>query len=325
MFSKLIFCLLVVIIQIVRMHTANGCDITRSSIICSGSKIGNSNLMELNQILRERYPKSYFLQVFISNTAITEIPKDTFSDITFENLLIDDNPRLASVDANAFAEQSCKTMFVINNPQLSDNALFQLSDKLNVYELIDFGFNGFKVCLLSNCFKLDCVLTKFFLFKQEIPSNAFSNFSKNALVSQTKKVKKLVLSNNQITMIGSNAFNQIDQCQEIDINQNKIDTISSYAFNLTTNSKSHISITLSNNQLTSESFVANFLLVNKSATVLLMLANNKITELKQSIFEPLLLSGNVSIDVQSNPINCELVKWITDNSQYKSKVIELNC
>lgn len=83
--------------------------------------------------------------MIISETSITKIPAGTFADITFENLLIEGNQELKSIDEAAFASQSIKTLYVISNSALSDNGLYRLTNRLQVTESIDFDFNLLKV------------------------------------------------------------------------------------------------------------------------------------------------------------------------------------
>lgn len=141
------FVLRIVVILGICLLASQACEITPSSIICNGYHIKDASLLQLKQILRERYRMAYFLQVLISETQLTAIPEQTFTDITFENILIDGNSMLKKIDLNAFQEQSCRTMAVINNQALQDDSLFALSSKLHVSESLDFDFNGLKVNL----------------------------------------------------------------------------------------------------------------------------------------------------------------------------------
>lgn len=104
---------------------------------------------------------------------------------------------------------------------------------------------------------------------------------------------------------------------------NRINSIASAAFNLTDVYVSHVLVNLEKNHLTSDSFSEDFLIFNTNVQVSLNLAHNKIIELRQEIFEPLLKTNKLVIDLTGNPIKC--ATWIASNVAYKAQIRGTHC
>jgi hypothetical protein len=79
------------------------CHCDRDSIFCGGhNSIDLKNIFHnLSSTLKS--DKKHFKSFSLNNTAIKELPENTFGDITFESLFISNAPNLTSIHTKAFS------------------------------------------------------------------------------------------------------------------------------------------------------------------------------------------------------------------------------
>jgi len=114
--------------------------------------------------------------------------------------------------------------------------------------------------------------------------------------------------------------------RKIRLGQN-INFISTHAFDIRSNSHQRLTIDLSNNQLTTDSFESGVFL-NSKRPLFVNLTNNKLSHLDEFIFEPFLdLTIMNQIDVKDNPMVCDCrMKWLVKNSRnYQKQVVNAFC
>lgn len=295
--------------------TATTCLIQTERITCNGPTITDGSLLLLKDELHLRYNHMYFLELFISDSAVTRINSGTFADVQFENVYIQDNQHLTYIAPDAFTKQNTKSLLIINNPLLKNNSIYQLTNQLQVTEYVDFDFNALV----------------------EVPPYAFNDQLENNLPRQpvekisnnqpTKATfKKLVLSNNKIEKISSNAFHLLESCNEIYLNQNRLKYVSTRGFNLANSrpNPTNLRIMLNQNQLTSNSFENDFISLKDNINLFVDLSKNNIIELKEGIFRPL-LEKNIMIDFSSNPLNCQSIDWLQKDVKLMAKTKGIHC
>ena len=121
------------------------CDVQQAQVICTGDQINDASLLDLHMKIVDRLHGLYFQMLIITDTHMTNIPKNTFGTVLFENIIIENNPYLETIDADAFTEQTSKVLYIINNPLLKNNSIYKLTHRLHVSEAVDFDFNGLEV------------------------------------------------------------------------------------------------------------------------------------------------------------------------------------
>jgi len=84
-----------------------------------------------------------FRFIYIKNTNISEIRFESFTNIYFKNIVIEDNKKLIKIDPQSFPQIAINRLVVKNNPILGDINLYEFARKLNPFE-IDFSGNILK-------------------------------------------------------------------------------------------------------------------------------------------------------------------------------------
>lgn len=126
------------------------CSILNYAIICSGHQVNDDSLLKLIEQIKIGYAHMHFAQLIITETEITHIPADAFSDCTFESILVEGNAHLSTVHEQSFSvQQHCKSLVIINNALLTDNNIFKLVRQMNLLEDVDFEFNHLNVSVVT--------------------------------------------------------------------------------------------------------------------------------------------------------------------------------
>ena len=75
---------------------------------------------------------------------MTEFTENTFSDITFEQIDIEKCSSLKTINENAFAttNQVTRSIYIENNPKLSDLSIYTTMNKFAKAELLSFQDNN---------------------------------------------------------------------------------------------------------------------------------------------------------------------------------------
>ena len=131
------------------------------SITCNG--IAFNELIKMFELFQKYFNNSdkHFDEFYLNNTLITHLPSNVFKDSTFEEISIENNEKLKTIDKNAFNSSNSyiKRVFIKNNPVLSeglDNSLFKALSELknmeeiwfwnnNITEIPENAFNGTKM------------------------------------------------------------------------------------------------------------------------------------------------------------------------------------
>jgi hypothetical protein len=89
----------------------NSCFCNTTTIICGGNQIINLKkiFQEISLNLESENDK-HFEAFILNNTAITELEDNTFHDITFKSILINNAINLKRISANAFSVLNCETI-----------------------------------------------------------------------------------------------------------------------------------------------------------------------------------------------------------------------
>ena len=134
------------------------CSCNNDEIDCN-KMTENIDLVQMFQTLSKRLPKDekHFNEFLLNNTLNTELKENTFSDITFNIISINNCLKLKTIDKNAFNTTDMVTIKVVfrPNPLLisTDNSIFEILNKFVNVDYIEVE---------------DINIT-------EIPSNAFRN------------------------------------------------------------------------------------------------------------------------------------------------------
>ncbi len=212
----------------------------------------------------------HFKQLSITGTSINSIDDSLLGKATFDSIVIENNVNLIDITPNALGKGPNLIFSVKNNPKLSVEKLFALVKNLEITQFIDFSRNNLV----------------------EITDNAFRLTG--------SKLKSIKLDYNQISKVGSNAFND---------------------------NPALINIILSNNNLTENSFSdESFSLENRPENrVNLYLRNNLLKKLRENTFKKFMNNGMNTIDAMNNKFECDCdMKWLTDQ-RFKDNVQYVNC
>jgi len=274
------------------------CDQNIVSLSCEKAVI-NTEL--LTRIWLNIKPKNSFHLLNIRETNITTISRDTFISIKVENIVIENNHKLKSLDIKAFNSMQEINSFVLrNNSNFSDIHIFDLIKVLNPNE-VDLSRNLF----------------------DEIPSEAFAD--ENG--AKVYRVKSLKLDYNKIETIGSNAFIGLTKLTHLSLDHNMIKTLEEYSFKFI-EIFSHLFVSLKNNYLDNNSFNERTLDFEQKLTtsISLYLDNNNLTTLKENVFSKLILSPNDNqFNFFGNQFICDCnMKWLL-NATHKSNILNIMC
>jgi len=178
---------------------------------------------------------------------------------------------------------------IVNNPELSDNSVFELARNLNPTENIGFIGNGIK----------------------EIPANAFAANHSNS------KLKYILLNNNKIQKIGANAFAGHPNLLQITLHHNHIEHLENNSLKLDySNNGAHnglVFVFLNNNNLTADSFSPQTFGDIQQNSISLDLESNHLHELPQTVFKPFVEISGSLLYVYNNEFKCDCsMNWILD-------------
>ena len=164
------------------------------------------DLVQIFQTLGKQLPKTgkHFKSFELSNSSITELKENTFSDITFDTIFIHYSPKLRSIHRNAFngTDQVTKLLTIADNPILTspDNSIFDVLSKF---------INAQSIQIFRNNIT-------------EIPSNAFK--------SNQDQMFNLELNGETIKMLGNNSFSKMKSLTTLSIWNTSISNIPENAF-----------------------------------------------------------------------------------------------
>jgi len=265
--------------------------------MCSGLQVTDEAIKRVGARITEKAYMGNFRTLTISSTSITKLEKNTFANLFFENIIIEINNQLISIDGEAFSKHPVKRLFIKYNPKLEDTKIFDLVNHLQVYDTIELDGNAFK----------------------EIPSNAFK--SDDTQYSP----QNIYLSNNKIEKIGTNAFSSLPSLIHLSLDNNLISHIEDNAINLNQNQNKNLFIELKNNSLTAKSLTKNSIIIPSDSTATLGLEYNQLTDLPEVAFKPFADHYGNKILLFGNKFNCDCnMEWVYKH-QYKEDLREIFC
>ncbi len=257
------------------------CDEKLGSISCIGSAIADHELGLIGSNIKSG-SDSRFSSLTIQNTAITQLDNNTYIDANFDEIIIENNTQLISINNQSFKKGFVKNLYIRNNPKLNDS-IFSLLKYLKISDEIRFDGNDMK----------------------EIPSDAFDS-----------DAKSITLDHNRIERIHSNAFSSLPYLTHLSIDHNLIDSIEKNGLNFSVNNFRSMIVSLNNNKLTANSFSTHSLPKLKEISVSLHLENNHLTEFPEDVFRNFVEENQHKIYLNGNMFDCDCnIKWIIDKPQ----------
>ncbi len=287
------------------------CHCDKDSIFCGGhNSIDLKNIFHnLSSTLKS--DKKHFKSFSLNNTAIKELPENTFGDITFESLFISNAPNLTSIHTKAFSGTDTHRLtyeFNIYNTSLKNSP-----PNYDIFQAFSSMVNIKNIYLTQN--KIE-----------EIPDYAFKpiNGPENTL-------NLLYITDDTIKRIGNFAFQDLNHLYSLTIDSNKVNYISKNAFSFEESSDSLIDIDLSNLPLKGDSFeIGAFGDLKRPARINLSSRDGKrieqVTFLDQQVFEEFFIK-NPRNKLILNTVDCNDCRsyWLVKTEKYSSQTDEMRC
>lgn len=253
-----------------------------------------------------------FQWLYLSNSAITRLEADTLGGIRFDNVYIRHSSSLKTIDPMAFGNSSQFVKHIwINATKLSDKVM----DKRNAFKAIS---------SLTNLKTFEVISSRF----TSIPSLAFSNRSSIRTISFHNYNERQFLKR-----VNSKAFYKLSDLKRIDLRNNRISRINSFAFSFETESNHTLRIHLENNYLRSDSFSPKAFIGSNGRRVVLYLGaynqcNADLKTLDREVFEPFLAENKRNaIELYGCAIECDdRVLWMErPRSLLKRRIRHVRC
>jgi hypothetical protein len=202
------------------------CTCNDDIISCGGDN--SYNLKHIFQSISNHSDESgkHFRRFHLNNNATTELVEDVFTDITFDEIMIESAHNLTKIHSHAFTSTNLYTkyFFVYKVPLLS------ISPDYSIYTALS---------SMVNIEKIEMRYTDI----NTVQSNAFNSFGIQ------NKLKSIWIHNSNVQTIGNNAFYDLDNLEEIFLIYNDISSIASNAFHFRHSSNKTLKIYLNNNKL----------------------------------------------------------------------------
>ena len=262
---------------------------------CIGKHINGKTL---TNVLGRKNVVFDFELIYIHNTSVENLAKDHFGLQTFKYIYISDNSELSKIDPMAFVESFNHTVKLSINrcPRISLNNIINLANNFLRLDTLD---------LSSNLFT-------------EIPTRAFQPKNNSTIATQ---LQIILLDNNNITSIGSFAFFNLTNLISVHLINNEINKIQNNGLTFGKSIRSYgPNINLSNNNLTSKSFLEKSIENVIGSRIHIYLYNNPIDFLPKNVFKPYVHQKLVTLNFdKKNNITCDCkMKWIIQ-LDYKDK------
>jgi hypothetical protein len=269
---------------------------TLYQIECAGEQVNDEVLTAIAPKIINSVGK--FHELYIHDSKISDIAANTFAEIVFTNIIIENNEALKTVDPFAFKKGVIRRLAIRRNKALEDLRVYELARYLEPIDTIEFDGNAL----------------------EEIPQNAFTplNPGKN-------KLKRIFLNHNKIEKLHSNAFYGLPELVFIALDFNEIEEIHENGLKFSDGKmKRKITVKLNNNQNKEENIAHNSIEVPQNVSLELHMENNELTHLPQFEFNFLESEGN-KIYLLNNDIICDCsIKWALSSPQ-KNNIFNLQC
>jgi hypothetical protein len=247
--------------------------------------------------------EKHFKQFYLNNTAISELPEDTFEDITFDSIQIEEAFNLSLINTFAFnaTNQRLKEFYIHNS------LLRNFPPNYDIFTALSLMV-GIETIRITNS------------QIEEIPENAF-----RPLLGQQKNLTHIEFLNNAIKKIGNNAFQYLQLLDSLHLNYNPINHISRLAFNFLEKSTNSFFLAFYSSTLNSSTFEFGSLDNLKRPTEI-DLRFTGVKYLHQNIFENF-FSFNNENSIYTNTLDCEDCRsfWLFNNKKYRSQLTDVEC
>ena len=281
------------------------------------------DLVKIFQTLENNLTKTgkHFKVFHLNNTFISELKENTFSDITFDEILIKSCAKLKSIHKNAFntTDQVITILTIEDTPMLTspDNSIFQSLSKFVRAEYITLSLTNIT----------------------EIPSNAFQTIE-----GKQDHLDGLIFIGSSFRKLGNNAFSQFNNLSILQFLDTSIDFIPENAFQFNDDSEKPLTIIFQRNSKLncSVKFSKNSLIKFKRPTTIFFRSFStknyiscKMKYLEQKIFLPFLRSNkenqislhddSIDLRIKKEPqLNCSDCRnnWLLSNSELLKRVEE---
>ena len=273
-------------------------------VYCGGSShINLENIFDSmsNDLVSD---KKHFTHLTLTNSAVHQLNENTFRDITFESILIENSLNLSQIHRNAFTDTNWFTKsFSIKNcskmENKNDDLFYSLSKFRNLETLEIFDTN----------------IT-------EIPSFAFKPIN-----GYQNQLKTISIKGKMFRRIGDNAFRYLNSLTNLTFVDTSIALIPDYALTFSRISRIKIQINFTDNHLMSgSSFSKNSLAYISRPTQLIGISA---TVLSEEIFLPFLNSNDQNMIEMSNQTKLECNNcanfWLRRNFELLSRVLRIQC
>ncbi|UXI17266.1 ectonucleoside triphosphate diphosphohydrolase 5 [Sarcoptes scabiei] len=288
-------------------------------VTCFGKKIENlkSILDRIGDYRTERSTNGMkkFEWFYLIDSETKFLESNLFEKITFKNIYLQNCPKLLFLHEHTFGENGRLWIrnIYINATSLSDvknfrRKTFKALASLRNIELLEIQSSNL----------------------HRIPLRAFNRFTRMKIFRfYSPEIRQ------NLKQINTRAFFRATELEEIDLKNNQIEKISSFAFQFQNHSKHRLKIFLSGNRLRSDSFQSNAFLGGNGRSITLFLGdydncNIHLKTLRREIFEPFLMenTGNI-IDMYGCPLICDdQMEWLTndfDSNRFRYQLRNLVC
>ena len=276
-------------------------------LICSGNH--TLDLVKVFQTLSHSLKGSEkHINIFhLNSTSVKELRENTFKDITFDEVSIESNKELKTIDENAFkgTESVIKYLDISNNPALHspNNSIFNLINKLPNLSILELQFNNIS----------------------EIPSNAFIKLNHLGTIN---------LAGNSIKKLGHGAFSKLPNLGQVGFEQVHF-PFTDHAFQFEHKSNDPFLINLENNpDLTNSAFSEKtFLNINRHTQIRFGHgfqpgSSRHMIYLAEKVFLPFLFENDRNtIDMNGSEFDCTDCRnyWLKKNPNVLPRIYAIRC
>jgi hypothetical protein len=289
------------------------CKCDAEGISCGGKDW--FNLIHVFENINQNLPENekHFKKFYFNNTAITELEENTFSGITFDEIIINDAINLKSINTHAFDSTNLitKGFFLWNAPVVNTPPYFDI-------------FRAFSSMI--NLEQLNFQLARI----NEIPSYAFRPI--NGIQS---KLSKINFSYSRIKMIGNYSFYDLQNLSFIAFPVTPLEYISTNAFHFRNDSNQTFDLHLEGiDTLNGSSFAINSLSNINRPTKLGLYLNPNFKFFDEKVFLPFLESNPLNrivwgkgTEPEKTNLDCDDCRsyWLVKDTKYFNRFDNLFC
>ncbi|UXI21710.1 Nose resistant to fluoxetine protein 6 [Sarcoptes scabiei] len=197
--------------------------LNKLKVMGNGNSINNNN--NSNNEIRQQHPQWYFDEIILKN--VTKLGSNSFGTVDFGELFLEQSPQLTSIASDAFQTESTIQKLRISGVNLSNDNLAETFEAIN------------RLKYLRSLFIWSSTI-------EFVPEMAFSQLQ--------FYLKEIVLYGNNIKAIGSFAFANLPNLDELRIDGNNIILVDKYAFATNFTSQQPLRLTMIANNLDETSF-----------------------------------------------------------------------